>query len=330
MPAGSTGAPTAVASPPPQTYPIGLVSSTAGLEQLASYRLNLIVDFEGMRNGQPAAGHIEWLTEVNQPANLQHHYLYSDAAFSAAENLTGISEFFRAGNKVYVSKANGETFSLDTDTLPNLSATEVGLPELTNLMVLPAAVTTPPITETVRGLPAQRFTFTEADLTSGALVFESARGDLWLAEAGGYLMQYIISATVTVAAPIPNAHILDNGRLNLSYTLADVNTDFEIKIPDSLDTAITPLAQFPRPDDAQVTAIFPALLEYTTAISPISATLFYQAGLPPNGWTEDSAEIFEEKSRLVYSKENQTLIITVAPTGRRNQIKVLLNLDIQP
>ena len=150
-----------------------------------------------------------------------------------------------------------------------------------------------------------------------------------MADADNYLMQYIISAMVKMATPIPNAHILDEGRLNLSYTLTDINTDFEIALPDNVETTITSLAQFPRPEGAQVTAIFPTLLEYTSVISPISATLFYQTGLPPNGWTEESAEIFEEKSRLVYTKENETLTILIAPAENRNQIKVLLNLDTQ-
>ena len=108
----------------------------------------------------------------------------------------------------------------------------MGLPEMDSFVILPPTVTTPPVTETLYGLPAQRYSFTAADINSSNLIYEPARGELWIAESDNYLVQYVISATVKMATPIPNAHILDEGRLNLSYTLTDINTDFEIALPE--------------------------------------------------------------------------------------------------
>jgi hypothetical protein len=196
--------------------------------------------------------------------------------------------------------------------------------------MLPPAVSTSPRFETLNGLSVQRYSFTQDDLVAPNIVFEQAEGDLWVATAGNYVIQYVISATLRMMAPIPNAHIMDEGTLILRYTLTDINADFTITPPDSNIASTSPLATFPRLPDAEITAVFPAFIEYTSAISPVSATLFYRDELTALDWTEESTTVFAEKAHLTFSKEDQTATIIINPFKGGEKIKVTVNLDTRP
>ncbi len=311
------------------TYSIGATSAGSGLEQLRSYRANLTVDFLGDRNGESANGHIESLKEINQATNALHQYLIVDANMPDTQNAAGIYEFFQIGGSVYIIRPD-ETLFFSTDRDNEILPGEMGFYELDRLIMLPSVVSSPPQTETIQGLNVKHYSFTQDDLDIPNIIFEQAQGEVWVVEPGNYVIQYTLSGTVKILTPIPNAHLLDEGTLKLNYMLTDINTAIDIMPPDNIETAITPLADLPRPPDSEIIAVFPALLEYTSVISPISATLFYKNGLPVQGWTEENAEVFEEKSQLVYVKEDNTLTIIITPDDHQDKVKVSLNLDTQP
>ena len=115
--------------------------------------------------------------------------------------------------------------------------------------------------------------------------------------------------------------------MTLHYSLTDINTDLTIN-PPSISTMLrdNQLDHLPRLPDAEISSIFPTLIEYTSVISPISATLYYRDELTAQEWTENNAEIFNEKTRLIYSKEDQRLDVIITPTADPDKVKVVLNL----
>ncbi len=300
-------------------YLVGPPSLNSNLDTLNSYRANLIVDFKGDKNNQPATGHIESLTERNRTTNALHHYFYVTPVNQIEAE---ISEFYQVDDNLHLITPQ-KTLFLKNDAVP--SPAQFDLPDLSALIALPHEVNQPPQAETFNGRAVQHYRFTQDDLDSPGLVFSQAQGDIWITEAGRYVAQYTISATVAINTPVPNTEMMTEGQLNISYTLTDINRDITITPPGDLAITISPLAKLPRPNDAQITAVFPTMLAYTTAISPISATLFYKDYLPSQGWTEESAEVFEEKSYIRYRKDNEIVTITVAPLPESNQIKVLLD-----
>jgi hypothetical protein len=225
----------------------------------------------------------------------------------------------RAGNWLAVGNAPSPAGQLSTD--------EIGLFELDQLIILPLTVSTPPQSETLNELSVQHYSFTGSDLPRSNLIFDKAQGDLWIASHGNFLIQYIISATLRTAPPIPQAHLLDQGQLTLHYSLTDLNTDLTIN-PPAISAMLrdNQLDHLPRLPDAEITSIFPTLIEYTSVISPISATLYYRDELTAQEWTENNAEIFNEKTRLIYSKEDQRLDVIITPTKDPTKVKVVLNL----
>ncbi len=318
--ASPVATPTLVAQP----ITLGLVSASDGLADLQSYRTNLIVDFEGIRGGQPAQGRLESLTEVtHQPAAL-HHYLKVDTTLPHTALIPGASEFYQVADKVYVKK--GEEGRWLTFINGDVSPDALGFFKLEDLMILPPIVSQPPQPELLNGLKVQHYSFTASDLAAPNLIFEQAQGDLWLAAPDGFLAQYVISATLRVVIPDPKTHLFDQGRLNLRYTVTNVNAHFDILPPQSVLTQNDPLSSLPRLPDAQIISVFPTFIEYTSAISPVSATLFYREALTIQGWTEDNLTVFNEKARLSYSKPGQALTILINPATEPDKIKVLLDL----
>lgn len=314
----------AVTPSPSQTFAPGLESPEAGLAELKSYRANLIVDFEGTRNSQPAKGRLELLTEVTREPAALHQYLKVATTLTQTEIISGVSEFYRVADKVYVKKGDAGQWFTFTDGV--VSPADLGFFALDRLIVLPATTSQPPQPEILEDRNVQRYAFTEHDLADPNIIFEAAEGDLWLAQPDNYLAQYVISATLRIVIPDPKAHFFDQGRLKLRYTLTGINAALTIAPPVEAFAESEALSRLPRLPDAQIVSVFPTFIEYTSAITPVAAALFYRDKLTIQGWTENQADIFNEKARLIYSKNDEALTVLINPADERNKIKVLLDL----
>lgn len=310
------GQPPAVPSPTAVRYAVGLTGVDQGLDQINSYRVAITVDFEGFKNGQAVAGRLETVEEVSrQPA--VRRQLLSTQVFSAGAAIPAeMYEVIQTGDQFYTNRAGQETWLNQlVGAMPEMGAFTPFF-NLEWLMPLPATVTAAPQPQALNGLTAQQYTFTEQDLNPDNVIIESAQGALWLAAPGNLLAQYTLSATVKFLAPPPDARLLDQGRLTLQYTLTQINSPFTPEPPPAnLILSRTRLASLPRPPDAEPAAVYPGLVEYTSAISPISATLFYRTELAAAGWVENNSEIFEEKARLAYARGDEVLQITITPAG---------------
>ena len=310
-----------------ENFPLGLTSASSGLDQLNSYRANLVLEFAGLRNEESTAGQIVALTEVTRRPPARRQYLHTNTAIPRAEISAGASEFFRLADKVYVKKAVADDWLILTGG--QAGPDTLGFFEFERLITLPAAVSSPPQLETVNGLSARHYVFNENDLTDPNIIFEQAQGDLWVATEGNYLLKYTISASLRVVIPDPRAYLFDQGQFSLHYALTDLNADFTISPPIEAATGSKTLDHLPRLPDAEIISVFPTLIEYTSAISAISATIFYRAELSALDWTEDKAAIFNEKSHLTFSQENQTLTVIITPAEDSDKIKVVLDINKQ-
>lgn len=305
-------------------YQVGPTSAGANLDPLDSYRAELDMDFNGTRNGEESSGTIKSVVEVDRQQKALHRSLNIDATIPDLDQVTGKSEYFEIDDRIYIVK-NNELIWFQPDTDAQISPEALGLLDVDQLLVLPLTTSTPPTTDTLNGLEAQHYRFTEKDLTGSSIVFEKAQGELWVALPEKYLVQYEISATVRTLTPIPNAHILDEGQLAVIYKLTDINTELDITPPAATQSGL--LTDLPRPSDSEVSAIYPTLLEYTSAISPVSATLFYQDELTTLGWTQEITTVYEEKAHLAFTKDDQTATIIINPIAGEGKVKVMLDIQ---
>lgn len=311
-----------------QRFTIAPTSITTNLDQLESYRARLVLDFEGTRSGQRSSGHIEAVTRINRNSSALHHVLNVEAIIPNTQ--AGLSEFFQIDRHIYIFRAD-ETVWFETTAGRRFLPGDLGFLEPDKLVILPPTTANPPQSETLNGVDVQRYSFSEADLIDPNIIFKEAQGDLWVAPTSNYVMQYVISASLKIVRPLPGAHLLDEGSLNLRYTLADMNSNLTIRRPGiPTETNRSNLAAIPRLPNAEIVSLFPALIEYISAISSISATLFYRDELSALNWIEESSTIFNEKSNLVFSKAGQTLTILIIPDDNRAKIKILLDLKSSP
>jgi hypothetical protein len=311
-----------VPTPTRVQYPIGSSSVRDKRPNLRSYRTQLTVDFSGNRNGGTVKGNIEASTEVTREPAALHHTFRLEGQLPKIP--AGVSEYYRFDDQLYLKKAGDTLWSqfIGANTTPG----SLGFLDLEKLIVLPLTVTTPPITETLNGLPITHYTFNETDLFDASVIFDQAQGEVWVATPGNYVVQYVISTSLRIVIPDPKAHLIDQGQLTLRYTLTDVDADFTIPPPADIPTNNT-LSNLPRLPDAEIISVFPNLVEYLSATTPLSATQFYQNELAVLAWTEEHASIFQEKARLTFAKDGQILTIIITPT-EDNKVKVML--DITP
>lgn len=298
------------------------------LNQLDNYRLKYSVVFTGTRGGQPAAGSIESLVEVNRQPPALHQYLLVQAELPQAGTVPGESQFYWTGDKAYVKK--GSTGPWFTFSSGQVTPDQFGFLELERLITLPDTVAAPPRFANLAGRSIQQYTFDESDLSDPNIIFEDAAGEVWLTTIGNYVMRYEISASLRIVIPDPKAHLFDEGHMTLSYTLSDINSDLTIAPPTGALTITNSLSDLPRLPDADIISVFPGFLEYTSAITPIGAALFYRDELTGQDWVEESLSAFNEKARLVYSREKQKVTILINPANIPDKIKVSLSLDVAP
>jgi hypothetical protein len=157
--------------------------------------------------------------------------------------------------------------------------------------------------EVLDGVGAEHFTFDDEAL--GGLDPTDALGEFWIAPDGGYVLRY--SLITRGGADYFGDGI--EGLLTWNYTLVDANTPEPIAPPAGCPPSPAGLPQLP--DAAQVTSM-PGLLSYTTAAAPAEVAAFYQAQLPPLGWSPapDAPVIGDQLARLRFTQAGQSLTLT--------------------
>lgn len=319
----SGGTPLNSATPTAALYNVAVESINSGLDALDSYQATYTATFTGTRGGQATSGMIKTEAAVDRLAGALHRTMAVEADLPQAGSGSGVSDFYRLDDKIYL--VNGkEVIWFQVGPGMDITAEDVGFFDLSQLLVLPEQVDSPPETVTLNGRPARKLTFTEQDLTHPNFIFQRASGSVWLSEEENLVQQYEISAALRILTPLPHAHILDEGQLKLTYSLTDI--DGKLRISPPAGSRHSPLVDLPRPADAAISAVYPALLEYTSAISPVSATLFYQNQLAELGWTQVLTTVFEEKAQLAFNKDDQTTTILINP-DQNKKVKVVLSLE---
>ncbi len=335
LPNGTPPTPSPPPAPAPTTtptqvfkIPAGVASVRHGLEGLQSYRARLTVDFDGARNGQPAGGSLESLVEITRQPPAQRRYLQVETLFPRPELPAGVAELIRVENKTYVKTEASGTWLTFSDAAA--TPAELGFFELDRLILLPLTVSGPGRPETFNGQNVLFYTFDETDLAAPNLTVEKAAGEMWVAIPEKYLVRYAISATLRIVVPDPTAHLLDEGQMTLRYTLSDVNAGFTITPPPAEVQAGNLLLTLPRLPDAEMVSVFPTLVEYTSAITPLEAVLFYREELDRLEWAEEAVSAFNEKAEMTFAKEDQAVTVLIQPSGRPDRIEVLLYLVTAP
>ena len=327
FPPGPPAPPPLLPTPTPTPrlqFTVSRIPADLGRESLDSYRAKVRLEFTGTLEGQSVSGQVEALDKVIKEPPARH--LYLNLTGDIPRSLPGgVSEVFQVEDDLYFKKMGEAVWS-------QISAQERAIDRLNlfepeRLLVIPDTVSLPPQPEILNGQEVEHYRFSELDLSAPAITFEKAQGDLWLTTPDNILVQYTLSATLKMPLADPTIRLFEEGQLTLSYALNDIDNPLDITLPETIKSETNALASLPQLPDARIITAFPSLLEYTSAISAISATLFYREQLTDLEWSEDNATIFNEKASLTFSKDDQTLSLIITPAGEPETIKILLNVE---
>lgn len=317
--------PTATVAPPSTQFRHELASPADNLDRLSSYRATYDIGYAGSRAGQQVSGQLELQTDVDR----QHGAIRTAQTFQSPEQALQPVELVQLPDAFMLHRGDDWLWFRATEGQA-IDPAEMGiLTELEKFVVLPPVVSTPPVFETWQGRNVQKYVFTEQDLNAPEVVFSEAQGEMRVDVAGNYVAQYVLTATLEAQNVVPAAHLIDSGQLTLAYSISQPDA-VTISLPKDALPVSNLLTALPRPVDAELTAIYPTLLEYTSTITPISATLYFGSQLPPLGWTQTITSVFQEKARLAFNHSNEDITILVAPGPDSNRNKVTVSRVTRP
>ncbi|MDM8530419.1 hypothetical protein QUF63_04555 [Anaerolineales bacterium HSG25] len=321
--------PTVELSPSPEEITFELSSIDHTLTSLTSYRTNLVVEFDGQRDGETVAGRIESLIEQTEPDVLRR-YVHTNTDLPNDQIVSGVAEFIRIGEQVYSKKAGEEDWFIINST--TAAPTDFGFFDLERLLLLPTQLTRPAQLEFLNEVNVRHYRFDHDDISDPNLILSDVRGDLWVTDKDEYLVQYRLSATISVIIPPPNAYFMDQGQLTIEYSVSGMNEPVEIIPPVAALNINSTFNKLTHLEDAKIIAMFPDLVEYSSHLTPTHAGIFYRDQLTKLGWTEKTIALFEEKAELHFTRAEEEVTIFVTPYNvekkEAKQIKVLLQTTI--
>jgi len=285
---------------------------SAGLDSLNSYRAAMTMTFDGSRDGQPLREELVWTEEVvRQPTALRITY-------SSEADRGDLLEIVSTGGQTY-TLLEGECLITQVEGDPKTligfdpSAFFGSLSAQSDLGV-----------ETIDGIPARHY---RAD-TSGlgfASGFTDARADMWVAEAGDYVVRYVFEGSGSSANLFGRGDTTP-GAVRIEYQVSHVNQAITIAAPESCGS-LSPDVPL-MPDAADVSSV-EDLLNYSTSSTITDVVAFYQRELPAAGWSEDAsaAVLADNFSSLTFEKDGRTAVIVATLDTSTHATKVLIQVS---
>jgi hypothetical protein len=191
---------------------------------------------------------------------------------------------------------------------------------------------------TLNGVEVQHWSFTLEDM-EGCMtpeemeeigVLSDAGGNLYVAVDGNYVvrMEFFFEGEELDASLGDEEQPLDQGRIEVTYDVSDVNADIVIELPpEALEGATVP-EDVPVMADAEEVASFMGIITYNSPSDAAIVAEFYEEALPANGWT--GGEMQEVSGMYMfndYTKDGRTLGVTITFDEDAGMTQVLLSIQ---
>lgn len=298
--------PTAAPEPTAEPQVRDFKDISGSLEELDSYSMRFTFSFDGKNDqGKAEKGSMEIIQEVIKASKDQH--IRFSATGDAAENTGGGTfEIFQVGGVSYMHSPDGQ------EGPSCLSASADQSAPTDNQMFKPGDIvggiedaTLVQKGETVNGIKADHYTFDQGGLSFGS--FGSAKGDVWVAQDGGYLLKYVGEATGK-AGLFGSAST--EGTFAWEYNIDKINDLEAIDLPQACADQ-KPATDIPLPENATDKANFNGIITFKSKDAPADVAAFFTKELPGQGWEAGEASELGDLQSLTFTKEGRTLSITI-------------------
>ena len=276
------------------------------LDELESYRLQFNISFDGTNDaGDPESGTIEMTQTYIAESNNQHMRMVTED--STMEDSSGTFEFFQIDGTsyTYAAEAGAEaqcfSFSSEEDTLG--TDTMLQPDDFTDGVEEADLVSRG---EVVNGVDTDHYRFDQANLSFG--LFGSAKGEVWVAQDGGYMVRYLGEASGSNGL-FGSSDV--EGTVTWEYNLEDINTVESIELPPEC-AAQAPADDIPVPDNATDKSNFSGLITFVSPDAPTDIATYYRDEMSTQGWESGEETAFGDFITLEFTKEERTLSITIS------------------
>jgi hypothetical protein len=279
----------------------------AGLADLTSYRAELILAFEGTRDGQPSKWSQTYKLLVrDEPAARTW-------TIEKSGDLPDLEPIFQGemDGLAYARRGELECTAAEIQEGDSLTDRFELASFLTGVIGADEAGT-----DRVNDLAANRYTFDQRAL--GEQDLTEAAGEMWVASEGGYIVRYLL--TTKAGAEYFGEGL--EGTMTLSYELTEPNQPVTIQLPEGCPPGLVDAPLLPNAANVDN---LPGTLSYDTSTSLLEAAAFYQEQIPGLGWeTDGEPAIAEAAAFLNYKRKNQTLTIILSAEGDKTRVIITL------
>lgn len=328
LPPTETLSPTSTPAPTDTSEPADTVGTEAGagtaeldldelgtLGDLSSYRGDLTISVSGTDQGEALAGSLSFLIEYTKDP-LGQHIVISAEGFEDAESVQGI-EMYQVDDMAYLQL--GEEWLSLPATEDILAGTGFIQPEdiLDNLCGWKQGGDTE-----YDGIPVHHWTTGKEDMEACMTAEElaaigqlsAASADLYTAVDGGYIahLNVIFEGQNLEVGLGADDQVLDEGRVEFTFSVKDVNQPFTIELPEDALAAGSLPEDIPFPADAEDLANAFGMITFNSPSSVAEVADFYKTEMPRNGWTEVSASEVSGMFMMEYSKDDRTASIMIS------------------
>lgn len=176
--------------------------------------------------------------------------------------------------------------------------------------------------ETINGIETLHYTFDETAIQDETTQFNSARGDVYIAKEGNYVVRFRIEGEGNVTdlgmAIAEEEEGTDTeptiGLMVVQMDLTNVNEPVSITIPAECENSGLADADYPVLEDAYESGSFGGIVTYKTNTPFADAVTFYQESLAAAGWVyqEEESFIMEGSTALMYFDQgDRSLTVTI-------------------
>jgi hypothetical protein len=287
-----------------------LVDPAVAIDSLPASQATLTISFDGTRAGAAEQWTQTEVAVVNrEPRRSQ---FTSERTGSGAFTLLNLTT-----GGVHYSRSNGGECTVQLPQ-PDAEATADDFAVRSHPVdLLPALIGGDEAgTETIGAVETTHYTFDERALGLTSPV--SATGDVWLAQAEGYVVRY----SLVIEGASPYLGLSATGRYTIDYEQQPLVAPPDVTVPPDCPAG---LVDVPPPADATGVVNHPGVQTLTTAGTPADAQAWYDSQLVAAGWTAVTAPLIVDGAELLtYARPGERLTVSLIGSGTATSVIVLL------
>jgi hypothetical protein len=323
-----------VESPPQQTIIAIDELEIAKLEELTSYRYDMVIEVAG-KNADGTESTQTMLMNLAVSTDPPATSMTMTAEGTADMADVGTIEFTQIGDSSYIVMADmgcmvlpaeGEGAISSEELTENFSPDDI-MENLDNVTFVGK--------EKINGIDVLHYTYDETAMKAeDAVGIESAEGHIYVAEDGGYMVRSIMDIVGSSAfAADMGTEAFQSATTHIEMNLTDVNEDVVITPPAACEGQELPEAMdWPMLPDAADTISFGGMASYTTETSAEDAIAFYTESMVEMGYSLDESGtlVTENSGFLSFVNENdETVMVTISqdPSSGLTSITIMADGD---